>query len=85
MDRLNTNEFQFPVYALPGSARKLMLLTYVAKIDIPTTNPDIPFPAVIKSPAVLFFRKNELPNSTVPRVKTRKITISITVNCIKYN
>lgn len=51
-------------------------------MDIPTTNPDIPLPAVIKSPAVLFFRTNELPKSTVPRVKTRKMTISIMVNCI---
>ncbi len=37
MERLKTNAFQFDEYAFPGKAKKLMLLTNVAKIDIPTT------------------------------------------------
>jgi hypothetical protein len=38
MERLNTNAFQLDRNAIPGSARKLMLLTNVAKIDSPITH-----------------------------------------------
>ena len=37
-ERLNTKAFQFVIYAFPGNARKLMLLTKVAKMDIPTAH-----------------------------------------------
>ena len=36
--KLKVKAFQFEMYAFPGKAKKLMLLTNVAKIDIPTTH-----------------------------------------------
>jgi hypothetical protein len=38
IDKLKTKAFQFDIYAFPGKARKLMLLTKVANIDKPTTH-----------------------------------------------
>lgn len=50
IDRLNTKPFQLVWYALPGSARKLILLTKVAKMDMPTTQEGmVPPPEVNES------------------------------------
>lgn len=55
MDRLNTNAFQLDRNAIPGKAKKLMLLTKVAKIDNPITQAgNVPDP-VEKSAEVLSF------------------------------
>ena len=50
--------------------------------------PDLRYGMEIQDPVSythLDVYKRQLPNSTVPRVKTRKMTISIRVNCIRYN
>jgi len=47
IEKLKTRAFQLLIYALPGKAKKLMLLTKVAKIDMPTTQAgSFPPPAV---------------------------------------
>ena len=60
-----------------------MLLTYVANIDMPTTQPGMEWPAEVNSSALLPFLKNEQPNTTTPSVKTKNITKSIT--CIAFS
>lgn len=67
---LNTKAFQFDIYALPGSARKLMLLTNVAKIDMPTTHAGNFPPPEVNCTEVLFLKKKLAPKSTFPSVST---------------
>ena len=55
-ERLNTNLFQLPIYELPGSARKLILLRYVAKIDKPQTHPGKERLAAVKPSVERLFR-----------------------------
>ena len=71
IERLKTNAFQSDEYAFPGKARKLMLLTNVANIDIPTTQAGSFLPPVVNCSDVLFFRKKLAPNSTFPKVSTK--------------
>jgi len=60
------------MYAFPGKARKLMLLTYVAKIDIPTTHAESFPPAEVYSFEFLLLEKKEHPKIIVPIIKIRK-------------
>ena len=58
----NRAAFQFVgPYALPGFARKLMLLTYEPKIDRPTAQPGRLRPAAMNWSLVLVFRKKPMP------------------------
>ena len=50
---------------------------------MPTTQPGIECPADVNSSALLPFLKNEQPNTTTPRVKTRNTMKSIT--CIAFS
>ena len=53
---------------MPGRARKEMLLTKVAKMDMLITHPGIfRFPRV-KAPELLFFLKKEAPNRVTPAI-----------------
>jgi hypothetical protein len=54
IEKLNTNAFQLDEYALPGRAKKLILLTKVAKIDIPTAHAGRLPPPDVNCPEVLF-------------------------------
>ena len=53
-----------------------MLLTYVAKIDIPTTQPGRERPAEVNSSDERFLLKKEQPKTTTPPVKNKKIIMS---------
>lgn len=56
MDKLKANAFQLELNAFPGKAKKLMLLTKVAKIDIVTTQPGMALFPSVKAADDLFFR-----------------------------
>ena len=72
IERLNTKAFQLVIYAFPGRARKLMLLTNVANIDIPTTQAGIlPLPDV-NCDDVLFLKKKLAPKSNVADSENNK-------------
>jgi hypothetical protein len=76
MERLKTNAFQFAAYAFPGKARKLMLLTNVAKIDIPTTQAGIFPPPVVNCMDVLFLKMKLTPKATFPMIRIKKTIAS---------
>jgi hypothetical protein len=65
MERLKTNPFQLPEKAFPGNAKKLMLLTKVAKIDIPMAQAGSRPPPVVKSLEVRFRNEKETPNQMI--------------------
>lgn len=67
---------------MPGRARKLILLTKVAKIDIPTAHEGILPPPVVNWSEVLFLKKNEAPKITFPIMREKKITASSKVSFI---
>ena len=55
IDKLKTKAFQLELNAFPGKAKKLILLTKVAKIDIVTTHPGMAlFPSVNASDDLFF-------------------------------
>jgi hypothetical protein len=84
MAKLKTSAFQFDMYAFPGNARKLMLLTKVANIDIPTTH-DGNFPPPDVNWSVVLFRKKKLaPKITFPNVIIIKTMRSITGKFMNY-
>jgi len=83
MERLKTKAFQFVAYAFPGKARKLMLLTNVAKIDIPTTQAGILPPPVVNCTDVLFLKKNEAPKATFPNTRIKNTIASSKESFIK--
>ena len=57
IERLKTSWFQLPAYAPPGSPRKDMLLTNVAKMDIPTTHVGRSPSAFVKAEAPVLLLK----------------------------
>jgi len=77
IDKLKAKAFQFDWNALPGKARKLILLTKVAKMDIPTAQVGISPPPEVNCSELLFLKKKLHPNSTMPAIYTRNITRSI--------
>ena len=73
MERLKTNGFQLPLYASPGRPRKLMLLTNVANIDIPTTQDGKDPDAAVNEAAFLRLLNQKLqPNRATPSTNTAK-------------
>jgi hypothetical protein len=84
MERLKTNAFQFDMYAFPGSARKLILLTNVAKIDMPTIHDGNFPPPDVKWSDVLLFQKKLAPNITFPNVIIIKTMRSSTGSFMSY-
>jgi hypothetical protein len=68
--------------AFPGRARKLILLTNVANIDMPTTHAGRLPPPEVNCPDVLFLKKKLAPKRTFPKVIRRKTTRSNVGNCI---
>jgi hypothetical protein len=72
MERLKTNAFQSEENAFPGSARKLMLLTKVAKIDIPTTHEGSCLPPEVNCSSDLFLKKKLIPRKIFPKVSIKK-------------
>ena len=82
IERLKTKAFQFDVYALPGSPKKLMLLKKAANSENPTIQPGILPPPEVNCEEVLFLKKKLAPNITLPRVSTRKTIRSRTDNFI---
>jgi hypothetical protein len=76
MERLKTKAFQSLKYALPGRARKLILLTKVAKIDIPTAHDGIDLPPVVNWSDVLFLKKKLAPNNITPEIRIKKMIAS---------
>ena len=75
--RLNTKAFQFDCKAIPGKAKKLILLTKVAKIDMDITHLGIALLPSVNAEVFLFFRKNEAPKKVMPSIYARNITRSI--------
>ena len=61
IENANTAAFQFSLYATPGFARKLMLLTYEPKIDSPTAQAGRLRPAAMNWSLVFVFRKKPMP------------------------
>ena len=71
--RLKINWFQLPEYDPPGRPRKLMELTKVAKMDIPTTQVGTLPSALVKAEAPeLLLRKKLQPKSTTAARKAKK-------------
>jgi hypothetical protein len=76
IDRLKTKAFQSDIYAFPGSARKLMLLTKVAKIDMPTTQDGSFLPPEVNCSEDLFLKKKLAPKTTLPMIRVMNTIIS---------
>ena len=73
MVKLKISWFQLPVYDPPGSPRKLIELTKVAKMDIPTTQVGTLPSALVKAEAPeLLLRKKLQPKSTTAARKAKK-------------
>jgi hypothetical protein len=66
MERLNTKAFQLPWKEFPGRARKLMLLTNVANIDMVSTHRGMDWLPRVKADEVLFFLKKDPPKRVMP-------------------
>jgi hypothetical protein len=85
IERLKTNAFQLVIYALPGKARKLMLLTNVAKIDIPTTHAGSFLPPEVYCSVLLFLNIKRAPTTTLPSVSTEKTMMSGSESFMVWN